>query len=336
VLEFSLPGSFDLNLIGIDFIIEIYRQNGAGAMVLEGDTAFFIRQITLPTNQEGVFSIYVKAFSALELLTRRIVAYFAGTSYTDKVGIPWDNLCREIVNENFGSAAVETARNLSPYLTVETDHSWGISYTKTAAWAVVLDTLVEIIQDIRSQGTYCSLDVFRTAAGRFQFRVFLGPRGVDHSYGTTNPVIVSQERKNLLEPTLDYNWMDEKNFIYCTGQGQESDRVLKTASSTERIGISPFNRREYNQDARQAEIEASVQAEANSSLEENRPRLTFTGKISQTEGCLYGINWKWGDIVTAEYKGISFNCHVDAVTVKITNAGTEVVEGLLRSVSDVR
>lgn len=146
---------------------------------------------------------------------------------------------------------------------------------------------------------------------------------------------MSQERKNLLSPSLDFDWEEEHNFIYGTGQGQEEDRVVMTAQDDTRINLSPFNRREYNQDSRQAELDESVQAEADTALEEHRPKRIFTGNISQTPGCLYGVHWKWGDIVTAEFMGLSIDCYVDAVVVGVDDNGTEVVTGQLRSVSDV-
>ena len=148
-------------------------------------------------------------------------------------------------------------------------------------------------------------------------------------------MIVSQEHYNRLEPSLTEDWEDEWNFVYATGQGEGDQRVVKTAQDDIRIGISPFNRREYVRDSRQASIDESVQAEANAALEEGRPKRVFNGTISQTEGCIYGVHWEWGDIVTAEYDGLSIDCHVDAVTVTIDGNGTEIVEGRLRSVKDV-
>ena len=335
VLEFILPAGYAGGIISEEFQVEVYRAVGAGSMQLEGETTFFIRRVHPSTNASGIKTIQITAYSALELLTRRIVAYYAGTSYTDKVDIPWDNLAREIMRENYGSLVSDTTRNLSPWLTIQTDTNWGPSYTKTMPWREVLLVLQEIVQDVRGQGIYCTFDVVRTAPSTFEFRVYLGPRGTDHTASSALPVIVSEERMNLLEPSLDFDWTDERNYIYATGQGQEDQRVLKTAQDDTRIGISPFNRREMNKDARQAELEASVQSEANTALEENRPKRTFTGTISQTDGCIYGVHWKWGDIVTAEYLGYTFDCHVDAVTVAIDPNGTEIVTGHLRSVSDV-
>jgi hypothetical protein len=336
VCDLTLPGDFDISLLFIDGMFEIERAYAGNSMRIEGDTSFFIRKISRGTLENGTRVINITAYSALDLMGRRIVAYPAGSSYTEKISEHWDDMTRQIVKENYGSLASDPARNLSPWLTVEADRSAGPSYIRSMPWRIVSNVLTDIINDIRSRGTYCTYDVFRVGAAQYEFRVFIGPRGMDHSSTSAQPVIVSEQRRNLLNPSLEKDWQTEHNFIYATGQGQEDARIIKTAQDNTRINISPFNRQEYNQDSRADKMDESVQADANSALEEFRPKQTFTGLISQTEGCIYGIHWGWGDIVTAEYAGQSFNCYVETVSVSIGQDGTEIVTGYLRSVQDVQ
>lgn len=334
VLELTLPGDFPRDLLKIDSLIEVYRSYGGGLPSREGDTAFFIRKPVYFTGADKTRAIHVTAYSAFGLLKRRVIPYFAGTSYTDKYNEHWDDMVKEIMRENYGSLATDTARNLSPWLTIESDVHYGVSYTRSMAWGKIYNTITDIIDDIRSQGVYSAFDVVRTGAGTFEFRIFLGARGNDHSAGTASQVIVSEERGNLTVPSFTDDWEEEHNFIYATGQDTGINRTVKTAQDDTRIGISPFNRQEFIQDARADILDESVQAEANSSLEAGRPKRFFTGKILQTEGCIYGLHWGWGDIITAEYERRSYTCHVDSVTVNISPNGTELVEGKLRSVQD--
>lgn len=343
VLELVLPPTFDMSMLMIDGLIEVYRAYGYSEYSLEGDTAFLIRKPEIGKNEDGSEAIYVTAFSASEILCRRIVAYYAGTSYADKYSDPYDDLMREIVYENYGPGASyaegygDAARNLEPWFIVRDDPVAGASYpvSKSMAWREVCRTLQEIVDDVRAQGQYAAFDVVRTAPAHFEFRVFIGARGIDHSSDSSLPVVISEDRYNLLQPHLSFDWTGEKNYIYGTGRGEGEDRVVQEAYDNARINISPFNRREFNRDARQAELAETVMAEAKSELERSRPRKLFTGKIGQTDGCIYGIHWKWGDIVTAEYKGFSFDCHVEAIFVSVDADGTEIVEGYLRSESDV-
>lgn len=335
VLELGLPPDFDLTLLPIDGMIEVYRKYGAGSFQLEGSTAFFMRKPEIATTESGVSYIHVTAYSACELLKRRIVAYAAGTAQAEKAATPWDDMLREIMRENYGSLATDTTRNLAPFLTIQADLSLGSSSNHAMPWRVVLNTMQDIVNDAASRGQYGAFDVVLTSPGVFEFQVFINARGNDHSSTSADAVVISEDRHNLGSPKLTHNWENESNYIYCTGQGQGEDRIVKTAQDDARIGISPFNRREFNRDARQSSVDASIQADADAALEENRPLLEFTGKILQTESCIYGIHWAWGDIVTAEFLGQSFDCHVEAVDVGIAENGTEIVQAYLRSVQDV-
>lgn len=345
ILELVLPGDFDTSLITIDSLIEVYRSYGPNAFRLEGDTAFFVRRIGKPTFEDGVKVRKIRAYSAISLLSRRIIPFVAGSSYTEKIDIPWDDMLKEIVYENYGPGASyagasygdDPARDLEPWLVVEPFFHYGASFPTTHSfpWKIVLTTLKDIVDEVRSNGIYCTFDVIRVGPAQFEFRVFLGPRGVDHSADSANPVIVSLERGNLTTPDIDENWEEEHNFIYAAGQGQETDRIVRTAKDDTRIGISPFNRQEFLEDARNVYLPESVQTEADAALEANRPIKTFTGAILQTEGSLYGVHWGWGDIVTAEYESQSFECRVNSISVSINAEGTEIVQGNLRAVNDV-
>lgn len=335
VLTMVLPGDFDQKLLPIDGQIELWQSYGGGPQKLEGDTGWFIRYVSPSTADSGGKIITVMAYSAIELLRRHRVAYYSGASYCEKIGKPWDNLLREVINENYGALATDTNRNLAPWLTVEMDASLGIAADCAMAWDEVLPSLRDVVDDIRSQGYQGSFDVIRTDYGHYEFRVFVGPRGVDHSEGTGVPVIISEERGNLLQPKLEFDWSGEFNFIYGAGQGQGADRIIETAQDDDRIGVSPFNRREGFRMANSASLPATVQAAANAALEEGRPKQIFTGRIAQTESTLYNVDWRWGDIVTAEYAGYKIPCYVSAVVVTIQRDGSIAAEGQLRSVTNV-
>lgn len=348
VLELTLPGDYDRNNLMIDGLIEIWRSTDGGGYLLEGDTAFFIRRIRKVKNEQGVTAINVLAFSAMHLMKRRLVAYFAGTSFSEKTRKPWDDMLKEVVNENYGPGASFTgasysglyldgdaSRNLEPWLTVEPPYHLGASFDHTMPWMNVYDVLKGIVGDVRSSGQYCSFDVVLVSPAHFEFRVFVGPRGKDHSRNSSDPVIISEGRGNLLVPQHDQDWQEEKNFIYATGQGLQDQRTVRTAQDDSRIGISPFNRQEYHEDARMASAGDTVQSDANSALETNRPKNVFAGSIVQTEGCVYRVHWGWGDIIAAEYDAQTYDCHVDTVTVSIDQSGAEVVVGALGSVQDV-
>ena len=131
VLELTLPGDFERRYLAIDGMIEVYRSYGNGTNKLEGDTAFFMRKPIISTAMDGTKTIHVTAYSAADLLKRRVIPYYAGSSYTEKMADHWDDMLREIMRENYGTLASDTARNLSPWLSIEPDQHYGASYQRS-------------------------------------------------------------------------------------------------------------------------------------------------------------------------------------------------------------
>lgn len=335
VLDIELPGDFPASYLMEDGQFEI-EYSISGTPKVEGETGWFIRRIQKAKNKAGESVYAVTAFSALHIIKRRYITYYAGSSYSEKVAEHWDDMLREFVRENYGSLAQDPARNLSPWLIIQSDISQGISYQKAGPWRPIADVIQEVVEDIRGKGTICTYDVVRGATqGTYEFRIYIGPRGMDHRYSTSNPVIISESRRNLIQPKIDLDWQTEATAVYAAGQGEEADRTIKLALDQSRINVSPFNRIEFVQEARMASKDETVEAEAYAALQLRRPRKIFTGKISQTEGCIYNYHWGWGDLVTAEYEGEFFDCYIDTVTVSIAQDGTKQATGNLRSIANV-
>ena len=59
--------------------------------------------------------------------------------------------------------------------------------------------------------------------------------------------------------------------------------------------------------------------------------FTLTGDIEPTSGLLYGINWNWGDLVTAQVDGESFDAHLRAVSITIDREQGERVRAFVRA-----
>jgi hypothetical protein len=334
VLELVLPASsIDQTKLERDGQIEIYRSY-QNSLFLEGETTWFIKKVSNSVDEKGLNTIYILAYSACELLKRRIIAYPAGSVKAEKTA-PWDDMMKAIVRENYGASATDTTRDISAYLSVQVDTTLGVSITRSLAWRNILAALQDISAQARTLGDYNVFDVIRLDTSLFQFKIFNDYRNNDHTRDSTSPVIITQEQHNLDSPSLLYDWSEERNYIYGLGQGQESERIVVEVQDAVQVAKSPFNRNEFACDARQSETVGSVTSEAYSALEENKPKRIFTGKILQTPACIYGVHWIWGDLVTAEYQGLSFDCHVETVTVNLNRDGVEVIQGYLRSITDV-
>lgn len=335
VLELVLDGNYSpfANLM-LDGRLVVWR-NARGRTYADTDTTFFIRKIERTLASSGERTITVVGLSAVELLRRRIVAYDAGSSQAAKSDLA-DDLMKEVVRENLGSSATDSDRDLSAYLDVEADVSLGPTVNADFARDSVLAVCQEVSQTTVQAGSPVYFDIVAPAQASLEFRTYRGQRGLDHTYPDgINPVILSPERGNLVNVSRTYDWSDEVTFVYCGGQDAGVSRDVQSASSEDRITLSPFNRRERFVNYSQATSgSGTLQDQAQAGLRDGRPKRSFTGELVNVPGTTeYGVHWKFGDLITAEFEGEAVNCMVEAVQVNVVK-GRESINAKLRVVED--
>lgn len=321
-----LPGSFDTALLQPDNRIAVWRTPAGGARNLE--RVYLIRRLLDTTDADGKRTLTVTGLDGNDLLARRIVAYVSGAAQavmTDQA----DDMCKAVVTDNLGTDAV-AARQLSTYLSVQGDLAAGPSITMAFAWRDVLTTLQDIAEAARQAGTAVYWDVVPLSATTWEFRTATGQPGADHSYPSgVNPVLLGLEYGNLQEPSLERDWSEEVTYVYAGGQGEGAARTIVEVEDTARSGRSVLGRREAFEDARDDTTTAAVTARANSRLSTGRPRLRFSGKIVDSPGTRYGIEWRWGDRLTATYQGQTVEAIVKAVKVSVDDNGKETLDARL-------
>jgi len=60
-------------------------------------------------------------------------------------------------------------------------------------------------------------------------------------------------------------------------------------------------------------------------LRSKRPRVSFTGTITDSSGVQLGVDWDWGDRIVARYLKLQFNAIVKAVTITVAEDGSETI-----------
>ena len=319
-LKADLLPDFDTRLLALDSRLEIHRTIG-GRTYNEGGTQYLLRWWRFAEDERGHEVIQIEAYDLNYLLSGPIVAYEASTDtvtnpYSTKTGAA-DNLMKAIVRENLGSLATVTARQLTE-LTVQADLSLAPSTSKSFSRRRVLDVLQDLARDAFQQGTYLAFDLTANSSGTgLTFATYTGQRGQNHSAGGGQSLIVSKANGNLMTPELIYDHRNERTVVYCGGLGQGGGRVVVTAEDSARCEQSPFARRELWVDGRNTDNVAVLNADARSELQLARPMRTFTGRLIDTEGVRYGVHLGFGDVVTAEYRGASYDCHLARVHGKV-------------------
>lgn len=301
-----------------DARIVVNRVLPSGFSYVEGDTQWFV---TVPAHE--VFSdrtISVSAHDNTGLLARRTIPYLTGSTQAEL----WDtasNCIKYIMRTNFGNLATDPARDASAFLTIDADDNLGPVVKISVAGMQVLDAIRQLSDASKENNVYLIYDIISDPINlnNFIFRIWKDARGVDHSISGTAPVTISQENGAFTNPEFVEDYSNEVNVVYAGGEGVGSGQVNTVEIDSERAIASPFARREvYIQPPNCDDID-KLQTAAQAALRKGRPKIFLTGKVSDTRNIQYGIHYKYGDTVTATYRGKSYNCHINAIHIQYEN-----------------
>lgn len=334
-LKLTLPGTYPTQyIINPDGRIEVWRRLDSGREYLDTNTIWLIKKVTQKLDASGLQTIIIEADTPLCLLREpgRFVNYAAGTGAAQYSSPPADNAIKQIARENIGTLA-SGSRNISQYISVDPNLSLGAAVSKSFAWRDCLKTMQEFADASTTAGTYIAFDIEADSPQTLVFRTFAQQRGVDHRFpGGLNPVLISPELGNLGETLYSEDYRDEITYVLAGGKGDGSARLTASAQDLVRQGVSPFGLREFFRDATQYDTTTGLSAEADAVLRSGRVRTIFQGRLIDMEGSRYGVDWGWGDYVTAQAFGQLIDCRIDAVSVSVKpGAGYERIDAWLRS-----
>lgn len=338
-LTLTLPGAYTEAPFKKDGLIEIWRSVDGAPPYLETDTLWMIRRWRwqFKARTTPLWTIY--AVDLNSLLKRRIVDYSPSDAthfnpYTDKLA-PADDLGKAVVRENLGTLALDTTRDLSTYLGVAPDGSLApIQHVETLSRRNVLKALQDVANASYQAGTYLVFDVVcdrlpgDPAGVHFQFRSYVGQRGNDHrSPDGKPPILIGADYNNLDNVDDDLDATDEITSGIAT-VGVDSSQVAEDQRDLVRMAESPFNLIESVRSTTAADADALL-AEASAELQAGIPRELTSGSLLNTSGLLYGVDWGWGDFLTAQGKRGASDCHAARVHVHVERGSGDQVETVL-------
>jgi hypothetical protein len=258
--------------------------------------------------------VTLKALCANSLLSRRIVAYAAGSAQAQKTGAA-DDLMRAVVRENLGSSA-GTGRNISAYgLSVEADLSLASSITMAFAWRNVYDVINDLVSSAYQQnGDRLLWDTRPDSDGwSVVFAVrkdFFRDRRMSSPYA----LWLSADNDTLESVVESYDRRDAYNIVYAGGQGTGSNRVIVTASDSAEMAKSVIARSESFYDGSQYSDLTSLTAAANGRLQYGKPKTAVKAKLNEGYLIHYGRDIMIGDALTikarAEYDMVLKSAHL--------------------------
>jgi hypothetical protein len=329
-----LPPSFDESLLAPDRMIQVWRRPRGGQLGLW--QVYFIRRWNL--RDEGSREVIeVSGPDCNDLLRRRvIVAYSGDPDYT----IIGDNVEADLMMQTLVAASqVENANGPATESGTRewTDFSVGGNGTglgpvvsKSFELGAYLLTesgngiLPQIADAARIAGTevfYAIVPIITPTGIRFEFRTYLNQPGQDVSGSVT----FAKEFGNLKNPSLEIDYSREENYIYAGGQGLETDRVVAQAYDVAAYGASRWNRIEGFAYATNQSTPDAVASFAASNLADRRYKTRFTGEPMDTKGTRFGIQWNFGDRVTARYRRYQGTHIIRAVSLSVDSKGKEEI-----------
>jgi hypothetical protein len=260
-----------------------------------------------------------------DLLAGDTINYPKGNAGSNKTGLP-GAVAAAYVNENVGAGAgLDALGNSRVRLglteTVESDTATNWSGDKSNV------NLLDVLQQLADFGPGDFL-VNGTGAATFEFR-WRGTRwGLDRTPGNSAgniPCILSVYNNNVTDVTFGYNALDEVNVVYVAGQGQQDMRNYRTRASATATAFN-WSRRAVARDARDANLDATLDARGDAELEDNRARYIASFHVIQTPATRYGRDWDLGDLVRfTDEDGNDTDLKIIGVTVGVNSDGIETI-----------
>lgn len=320
VIVVDLPGLFDTRLLRDDFLVDVWRRptGGKNSRLAIG----LLRKWAWMIDDDGAESTRLVAFTPNELAVRRIVAYFSHEAEAAKTETA-DDWMIQVVKENFGVDATDTARRITDYLTVAAEISLGPSITTSVARDQVDRVLPRLQAIARQKGTPTFWRFSYVGDYQFKFETFIGQPGEDHITTGASPVTFSRDFGNLGEHELEYDSSAEVNYIYGGWRGEGGARVVNSEGDEDRIASSPINRREAFRNYNNV-------ADANDTLDlikgdlwEGRPRRRFKGELLDTPQARFGLDFGLGDRVPVVAFGQVYPSLIRAYELRVDAEGKE-------------
>lgn len=331
-LTIELPNSFNTSLLRApDGRIEVWRQIPGGLPYLDTGTTWLIKKVTSARDDRGLLTTVVEADTPLSILREpgRFVNYNADDAASSFTATAYDDAMKTIVRQNAGTGT-SGQRNIAAYLSIAGNLSLAPAGSKAFAWRDVLKVLQEIATASAQNSVYLAFDIVAPTPDTLEFRTYTQQRGTDHRFPAgLNPIIIGPDFGNMGACNLTTDWRDEITYALAAGRGEGSERLGASAIDSTRMGMSPFGWREKFVNATQYDSTTGLSAEAEAMVRNGRPRRIFRGKILDVPDTRYGVHWAWGDFVTVQAFGESFDARIDAIEVEVRQ-GRETINAWVR------
>ncbi len=326
--------TFDTSLMKVDNIVQICRAPTGGVLSLW--RPYFVRKWKYATRGSAE-TLLISGPDVNDLLRRRLVAAYSGQSPSEKTDYA-DDMMKDIVTEAMSDALLpvpDAGTRAWDDLSVQADVSAGPILTASIAWKRLLQksgsgVLTDLAKASAVAGTEIFFDIavssVTSSSIALEFRTKTGQPGADL---TTTGLVFDQERGNLSDAYLEYDYTDEVNYVYAGGPGGEASQDVQQVYDATRYGASRWARCEGYADARSQAESNGIREVGRAALENGKPIRRAGGSPLDVKGCRFGKDWNWGDRCRARCRGEEFDAIVAAVVLSVNDKSQEKVQAKL-------
>ena len=330
-----LPPEFNPILVK-DGRIHIMRSVNGGLAQREGGSCFLIRKWEYAQDYTTITAVH-----ANDLMRRRFVLYNRSFSNDGIMSLqPADNGVKNIWRRNNGdlinttyrayatnvSASDQTQANISAYVSYAPDVSLAPEVVKYMFWRNVMDCILEVCESSFDQGTWLAAEIVAPDENSLTFQTYVGQRGVDRRASTGSGLLFSFEFGNIENALMTVDALEEITFAMSLGAAPiPNQRHTGKAHDTARSGESPFGRIETIVDCNDAPNDGTLTNEAQSAVRAGVPIITAVADLVETDQCIRGIHYNYGDYVTVAVRGVQYDMRLNNLDVTLTASGERTI-----------
>lgn len=326
----TLPPEYNPLLLK-DGRIHIMRSVNGGPAVREGGSCFLIRRWDFSEDYTTITAVHVN-----DLMRRRHILYEPSLGYGSLTGTS-DNVIKEFWRNNAGATIGALTRaystvasandvvqaDLSAYVSVQADVSAAPTIFSTyVPWRNMLEVITEVSDYSLNAGTWLAAELVAPTETTLEFQTFTQQRGADRRFSSGSGLLFTSKRGNLENAILTVDAIEEITFAEALGvvQSQE-DRYTGIYHATTRSAESPFGRIEAIVDSNTAPNDATLTNDAQSMVQSGLPVISAVGDLVETDQCVRGVHFDYGDFVTVEVQGVQYDMRLNIMEVNITASG---------------
>ena len=240
-----------------------------------------------------------------------------------------DDVVKSMVGESMVSPADDD--RAFTQMALEGDEGQGTWSCYEGNWVRLLDAVTDSVGEDGTKGG-CDFRVERVSGG-YEFKTYAPFFGTDRRRGNSagnKPTIFSFDNGNMKNPEKQVLWANAVTVAYGGWQGGGMERTIYEEENATALAETPYARREAFYDVRDVPQGDTIGGILQQMLIDDGEKEIVSAEILQTDACLYGRDWWFGDLVTLDLPdGTTYDMRVIETRGRISGDNEEEIEGVI-------